>query len=433
MNALKTVLTLLLLPLASLMFAQDILTLDQAVDEALSRNFDIRISRTGAESAKANNTAGNAGMLPTVSLGAQAVAKNTDSRTENTTGSLVRSSQSGLALNESLALNWTLYDGGKMFVTRERLRQLQAQGDLQFRQTVQQTLYEVVAAYYDLIRLKQQYKALEQTQRYNEERLLIATTGLRAGSLSRPDFLQVQMDKNEVTASFLTQKAGIQKAKRSLNTLLARDPDRPFEVGDSIPETALPDAGQLAQQLLVSNPALLAFQKQVEINQLAYKATFSNYLPRLDFSAAYNMGQSDNSQMTNAWADYNRGPQITGSLSIPIYKAGENKRLRKQAALTLQSSEAELEQLRLQLQQTLRNAWTDYENQQALVRTEAENCLLAKEYLEICIVRFRQGTTTSLEVQLAQQKYLEANARLINDRYALKLAETSLRQLTAAL
>ncbi|MFA6767629.1 MAG: TolC family protein, partial [Parabacteroides sp.] len=44
------------------------LSLQQAIDQALKKNFNILVSRSNANIDKLNNTRGNAGMLPTVTL-----------------------------------------------------------------------------------------------------------------------------------------------------------------------------------------------------------------------------------------------------------------------------------------------------------------------------------------------------------------------------
>jgi outer membrane protein len=135
-------------------FAQTPLTLEDAVDTALKNNFDIRISRNASRIAQANNTAGNAGMLPTVAFNSSVAAALNTQHQELSNGTVTNTSPSTLAGNAGVELSWTLYDGGKMFVTRQKLREATQLGEFQFRETVQQTLYEVVAAYYDLIRLK---------------------------------------------------------------------------------------------------------------------------------------------------------------------------------------------------------------------------------------------------------------------------------------
>jgi len=416
----------------SVLFAQSPLTLEDAVDTALKNNFDIRISRNVSGIAQANNTAGNAGMLPTVSFNGSVAAALNSEHQESSSGAVTNTNPSTVAGNAGIELSWTLYDGGKMFVTRQKLRETSQLGEFQFRETVQQTLYEVVAAYYDLIRLKQQLRSVEQTIRYNQERVTIAQTGFNAGTLSKLDLLQAKIDLNEVLETAISQEFAIREGKRALNALLARDTETPVEVRDTIPNGFQPDKDALFSKLNSTNASVLAFQKQLEINRLALKETKSNYLPRFDFSAGYYVAQSTNSS-SSVRLNRNLGPEIGGNLSIPIYQAGESKRLQKVAELSLLSAESDLEKVRLQMNLALQNTLNDFDNQKALLKIEEENNLLAKEYLEISIQRLRLGQTNSLEVHLAQEKFMNSNTRLINYRFGLKLAETKLRQLVAGL
>ncbi len=417
---------------ASAFSAQSQLTLEDAVDTALKNNFDIRIMRNASGIAQANNTAGNAGMLPTVSFNGSVAAALNSQHQELSNGTVTNTSPSTLAGNAGVELSWTLYDGGKMFVTRQKLREASQLGEFKFRETVQQTLYEVVAAYYDLIRLKQLVRSVEQTIRYNQERVTIAQTGFNAGTLSKLDLLQTKIDLNEVLELSISQKFAIREGQRTLNALLARETETPVEVRDSIPNGFQPNKEALISKLNSSNASVLAFQKQLEINRLALKETKSNYMPRFDFNAGYYFSQSTNSTGSVS-LNRNLGPEVRGIFSIPIYKAGENKRLQKVAELNLQSAESDLENLRLQMNLALQNTLNDFDNQQALLKIEEENNLLAKEYLEISIQRLRLGQTNSLEVHLAQEKFMNSNTRLINYRFNLKLAETKLRQLVAGL
>ncbi|MCX6309622.1 MAG: TolC family protein [Bacteroidia bacterium] len=429
----KRILTsLVLVFFASALFAQSPLTLEEAVDTALKNNFDIRISRNASGIAQANNTAGNAGMLPTVSLNGSVAAGLNAQHQESSNGTVTNSTPSTMSGNAGIELSWTLYDGGKMFVTRQKLREASQLGEFQFRETVQQKLYELVAAYYDLIRLKQQLRSVEQTIRYNQERVTIAQTGFNAGTLSKLDLLQAKIDLNEVLETAISQEFAIREGKRALNALLARDTETPVELRDSIPNGFQPDKDALFSKLNSTNASVLSFQKQLEINRLALKETKSNYLPRFDFSAGYNVAQSTNST-SSVRLNRNLGPEIGGNLSIPIYQAGESKRLQKVAELNLQSAESDLEKVRLQMIFALQNTLNDFDNQKALLKIEEQNNLLAKEYLEISIQRLRLGQTNSLEVHLAQEKFMNSNTRLINYRFNLKLAETKLRQLVAAL
>ena len=407
--------------------AQSKLTLEEAVDTALKYNFDIRISRNASMVAEANNTAGNAGMLPTVSLNGSMDLSSVRYKTTST--SSVSDQLFGSAY---LALDWTLYDGGRMFVIRQKLRDASLLGEVRFRETVQAKLYEVIATYYDLIRLQQQLRSVQQTIRYNQERVTIAQTGFNSGALSKPDLLQAKTDLNEVLETSISQEFAIREAKRSLNTLLGRNTETPLEVGDSIPDKYQPNKEELFKKLNSTNTSLLALQKQLQIDRLALKEAASNYLPTLGVNANYALtGTND---LTLAGLEKTSiGPSLGGSLRIPIYQGGENNRKKKVAELNVASTEVDLERLQTEMNLALQNALNDFDNQKALLKIEEENNLMTKEYLEISIQRLRLGQTNSLEVHLAQEKFMNSNTRLINYRFNMKLAETKLRQLVAAL
>jgi outer membrane protein TolC len=101
--------------------------------------------------------------------------------------------------------------------------------------------------------------------------------------------------------------------------------------------------------------------------------------------------------------------------------------------IQLQSAEYDLENSKILVNTQLQNALTDFENQQNLLSIEQENSELVKENLEISMQRLRFGQTTALEVRQAQQSYEDSLTRLINFKYNLKVSETKLRQLIAAL
>jgi outer membrane protein TolC len=124
---------------------------------------------------------------------------------------------------------------------------------------------------------------------------------------------------------------------------------------------------------------------------------------------------------------------VGGTLTIPIFSAGENKRKENVARIEAQTAEYDLQNTKLQVNTLLLNTLTEFENQQELLKIETENNQLAKENIQISIERLKHGQATSLEVHLAQEDYVQSNTRLINFRYSLKLAETKLKQLVSGL
>ncbi|MEA4840277.1 MAG: TolC family protein [Bacteroidales bacterium] len=419
--------------LVSVAYGQNVLTIDDAVNTALKNNFDIRVARNNAEIAKTNNTPGNAGMLPTIGVTGAGSYENNNVRQKNSAGEEKKyPALSTTSFSAGTELAWTLFDGGKMFVTRNKLRQIEVLGEIQFKEQVLQTQYDVIAAYYDVVRQKQQLDSYNEAINFNRERVKIAQTGFDAGSLLKTDLLQAKIDLNVATENAINQQYVIEAGKKNLNRLLGRNPETTFEIADVIPLDDAPDKADLLRRLNSSNTAILSLQKQVEIAESTLKENKKSNLPVLDLNAGYYLSQTDNSDGT-ILNNRSIGPQVGGKVSIPLYTAGENKRKISEARLQLQSAEYNLENTKLQVSTDLENTLTEFENQQRLVQIESENSDLTKENFEISIQRLRLGQTNSLEVHQAQEDYIQSCSRFINFKYNLKMAETKLRQLISTL
>jgi len=431
-NNLKISILLLAIFLSSTIVAQKVLTMDDAISIALKNNFDILVAKNDASISKVNNTPGNAGMLPTVgviSSGSYGVSNTTQKM-----GSGVNTypAYTSSAVSLGAQLNWTLYDGGKMFVTKSKLNEIQSLGEIQFKDKVLQTLFNVIAAYYDVVRQKQQLNSINEVLNYNQDRLTVSQAGFNSGSLIKTDLLQAKIDLNVTTENKINQQFMVEQSLKTLNLLLGRKADELIDINDSIPVNYTLDKAALQQKLNNSNISILSFQKQIDIAQLALKENRSLYLPNLSFKGGYYFNKTFNSVGTILYNN-SLGLQIGGSLTIPIYSAGETNRKVKTAKIQEESAQLELKNIKLQVNTLLFNTLTDFENQQQLLKIETENNQLTRENMQISFERLKHGQTTSTEVHLAEDNYVQSNTRLINFRYNLKMAETRLKQLVSEL
>ena len=415
-------------------YAQNTLSAEDAVSIALKYNYDIMVARNNASTDSANNTPGNAGMLPNISIdGTESYSAAENVQQKLADGTLVNASNAKAnSLNASVGLNWTVFDGGKMFVTKRKLNEIQALGEIQFRDRVLQTVYDVILAYYDVVRQKQELASINEVITYNLERVKISQTSYDAGLSPKTNLLQAKIDLNVYQENAINQQSIIIAAKRTLNQFLGRNADISFEVLDSIPINDLLDKNELVQKLDSTNTSILAYQKQVNVSKLSLKEMNALLLPRINFNAGYGLFQS-NTPESSPLRSRTIGPSIGGTISIPIYQAGNTSRQIKTAKIQLLSDEYNLESVRLQVNQQLQNALTQFENQLHLLKIEKDNAILAKENLEITILRLRFGQTTSLEVSLAEGSFVDSLTRLINFEYNLKVAETKLKQLLSRL
>ena len=429
-----TMFTLMLFCLAAAS-AQNLklLTVEEAVGIAMKNNFNLMVAQNNADIARINNTTGNAGMLPTVGLNGTDNYSLSNVSQKYVNGTTIEKTNGYTnSFNAAVALNWTLFDGTKMFITKNKLGQIEKLGEIQFRDMVQQSVYNVIVAYYNVVSQKQQLESINEVMAYNVERVKILQKSFDAGLGRKTDLLQAKIDLNVNRELEINQQTVIKTSKHNLNELLSRDPQTPFEVGDSIPLAYTPDAKDLLQKLYSMNTGVLSYQKQADIAALSTRELKTLYLPRLNFNAGYNFLQG-NSNASQQLSNRSYGPVVGGSLIMPFYQAGNVSRQVKSAKILETSARLNLESIKLQVNTELQRSLTEFEDQQQLLKFERENYSLAKENLNISLERLRLGQTTALEVKQASESFGNCLGRLVVFKYNLKVAETRLKQLVAGL
>jgi outer membrane protein TolC len=415
------------------LLGQDLLSVDDAIGIALKNSYSISVTKNIADAARVNNTLGNAGMLPTIMInGSDNYSVNNVYLNLSSGSNITSAAGKSNAFNAGIALNWTLFDGTKMFITKNKLNQLEKLGEIQFRDTVMQTIFNVTVAFYQVVVQKEQLLAIRDVMAYSLERVKILQKGYEAGIAHKNDLLQAKIDLNVNKEAEINQINTISNSKRALNMILARDPDTGFDVADTIPLNYNPDPADLMNNLFTNNPTVLMYQKQVDIARLSVGEYQSYRLPKLNFVTSYNFLQNDNNA-SNVLTNRTYGPLVGGSLVIPVYQAGNALRQVKTAKIQLQSSQYLLDDMKLAVNTQLKTSLTEFEDQKTLLGIETDNLALAKENLRISLERLRLGQTTALEVRQAQESYANSLARYYDFEFNMKVAETRLKQLVAGL
>ncbi|HLG38263.1 MAG TPA: TolC family protein [Chitinophagaceae bacterium] len=410
-----------------------LLTAEEALKTGLKNNFNIIVARNDAEADSIFNSPGEAGMLPSIWLNAGAGINRNSIRQKFVNGTEISSPDAGSQnLNASVVLSWTLFDGAKMFVTRQKLSTVQVQGELEFRAAVLNTSAQILSTYYDAVRQKQKLLAVSELIKASEERLKITRSRFESGLGPKTDLNQAKIDLNLERAKQLEQQEMLSTSKRTLNLALGRDIAIIFEVIDSIPEKALSDRAQLEQKMLSANPELQSFHSQLLIAQLGMREYRTQYYPRLSMQAGYGFNFS---QSTAGFSLYNQsnGWQTGLTLAIPIYQAGMVRRRVAVSSLEMHSTEMQFKQANLEASLQLQSDLAGYDTRNAMITLEKENVNLARENMNLSLERLRLGQTTSFEVQLAQISLSGALLRLADLQYELKSAEINIHRLAAEL
>ena len=413
--------------------SQERISLQDAIGIALKNNYSILISKNNAAIAFNDNTAGNAGMLPSVDAGAGAEQTVNNLKQEYSDGRTVdRNSVNISTLNAGVALNWTLFDGMKMFAAKGRLEEQEAKGELGFKMEIEQTVQKVIAAYFDVVQRQILIDAIEVNIAIDSERVALAQARLDAGSGARLDLLQAKVDLNEQYSARMKLVASWENGKDNLNYLLSRKPGTDFSITDSIVITYKMSPEQLRASVPQNNYSILSSLRDQNISLYSLKETKSQRYPQLDFSTGYNY-QKNKSGAGFLLLNQNTGYNYGVALRWNLFNGSNVNRQMKNARLELESTGFFVEDTKLQVSTQLEKAMRDFQNNMEMLALEQENILLARENLDVAFERFCSGLYSSLQLKDAQLSFQNAQVRLVQVQYATKLSETELMRLNGEL
>ncbi|MDQ1140223.1 TolC family protein [Pedobacter agri] len=411
-------------------FAQEKLSLREAISIALQNNYDIKISKNEIDIAKNNANIGNAGMLPTIDGTYTNGGSIQNTRQTPVTGEdrVIRGARS---TNNSYGadLNWTIFDGFTMFAKYDRLKELQKQGEVNARLTILTTVSDVIAAYYDVVRQQQLLIAADSAIDVSVWRTNIAKTKLELGRGSKLDVLTAQVDYNTDTSNFIQVKNFLQIAKVRLNQLMVRDIGTGFTVADSI---------DVDRGILFSKQAEIAEQQNPNvqnafINQkiaaLNLKSIKGARYPAIILNSGYSRAKSTSPTGFNQRFAAN-GFTYGVTASLNLFNGFLQRQQERNAKIDIENSTLNLSKTKLDVNSQLLTAYQNYATYLDLIKLEQRNVDIAKENLDITMAKYRLGSIAPLELREAQRNAIDAQNRFIEMQFQAKIAETTLKEIS---
>ena len=431
-NFLKSFVVFLFFPPLQL-HAQDTLTVEQAVAAALKNNYDILLLKNDSAVYALNNNYAYASFLPRINATTGLLFNNNSLNQKLADGtqrkrSGLRSDNIAAAIN----LNWVIFDGFKLFATKQRLAELVRLGEMNIKQQIVTTVSDIIKTYYNIVRRKQQLKAIEEQMKLNRERVTLAEKKLSVGLGAKPDLLQAKLDLNAQKAARLAELTLQEQLKEQLNRLVSFKQGTSYDVTDSIPidkNIIITDVLNKAEKF---NPSILIAQQNINIAKISLKEKKADLFPTVSFNSAYNFNRTANAAVVNNFTplfNRNSGYNYGVGVNIPIFNGFNVRRQIKEAKLNIDHQQIMFDFKKFQTEIAVSSAFKDYLLQQKILELEEENILLAKENVFISGERLRLGITTSLELRETQKSLEDAYNRLIAARYNTKLAETELKRL----
>ena len=416
-----------------ILLAQKILTLEEAISKTLQQNFDLKIVSNNLKIAQENVSLGNAGMLPNIEFVTtqnnsvqNATLKQANGNEIDITGA------ENLNLNYGVGLNWTIFDGFRMFARHKQLKESQKLSETELRLAVLTKVSEVYKVYYQLVNLQAQRKALDSLIYISEFRLEIANSRYSIGKASKLEVLNATVDLNSDQSTLILLNEQWNLVLIQLNQLMVQDVSLVYEVSSQvvIDETLqLETLKSLANEL---NPVLQAQYLNQKIQEYELKQVKANRYPIVSINSGYNLVRS---QTPFGFITENNGRNFNYGITATfnIFDGFNQNRNEKVAQLNFDNTGFAIEQQKINMESQLASLYQSYLSNRSLLAIELKNEMIAKENLKITVDKFKIGTIAAVEFRMAQQNYANAVVRLTSAQYLAKQSEIVLKEVAGNL
>lgn len=429
----KIIYIFFLIPFVAFSQQQEKLSYEQAIATALKNNFDIQMAKNDAEITTLQNNIGSAGFLPKIDFNASGGLSSNNTKQEFSSGLSVN--KNGVASNNVSAgvfLNWTVFDGKKMFATKEKLNLLEEQGQLQLKSQIETTIEEVTHIYFQLVKQKQLIKGINAAMAVSDERIKVAEKKSLIGSGSDVELLQATLDLNAQKSNLLVQQQLLKTYKNNLMVLLKSDLTSTFDVDTIFAFNEIKAIEELKQTVEKSNIDLSIAQKNVLISKQIEKEIYALTMPKVGITSNYLFGRNQNAAGFSL-LNQNLGYNLGFTFSWNVFNGFTTKKQLMTTQLQIKNDQLNVEKTKFSLYSAATIAYQIWMSNKEMLSLEEENIKLAERSMLITTERLKLGLGNYIEIKESQNSYEAAITRLVNARYNLKIAETTLKKLTGEL
>ena len=389
--------------------AQEVLkvTLQEAIQIALSENPTIKVADQEIQLKKEANREVIYGLLPEVSL-VGSFSHTIEKQSFAIMGEVMRvgtlnNASGGLTASLPVFVP-ALYQSMKLTKTDVQLAMEKA------RSSRLDMVNQVTKAFYQLLLAQDSYVVLQKSYKQSEDNYNVVNAKFDQGSVSEYDKISAEVQMRSLKPTLVSAGNGVNLAMLQLKVLLGMESDMPVAVVGNLKDYEMAmfsrQAQPQAKDIVGGNTTLRQLDMNYEMLQRNLKLKYTNFMPTLALSFQYMY-----TTLGNDWKfgnyDWNPYSTLGLSLSIPLFKGGSFSQV-KQAKLQIK----QLDQTRINTERQLKMQAQSYLNNMAAsteqVVSNKEAVLQAEKGRTIAEKRYEVGRGTILELNSSEVALTQA-------------------------
>ena len=408
------------------------LDLKKSLELAVENNSQIAIAKKLIQKQHDVVIEARSGLLPSLDLEGQ--FEFTDDKLIESFGSQEFGTQKNWDV--SLEATQAVFSGGKSGAGLKQQRLLEQAATLELREVALDVLLQVFERFYDVLLAEAQLKVREESVKLLEQELSQERAKFQSGTVSQFNVLRAEVEVANARSPLIRARNEINLAREELRRIIGIrrtriDPNAAeMQVSGKLDyrpvDLTIEDALSAANK---ARPRVQRLDLLVEAAERGIRVEVASYYPSIDLYASYNVEKSRFSEDLDETLDGWRGGLRA---KWNLFGGFETKSRVDQARASMQISEAELRQARLDVEVETRRAFSSLREAEALVRASEKVVEQGTESLRLARNRFSAGAGTQLDVLDAQVALTEAGSNRVQALYDYNVALARLRRAMGA-
>jgi outer membrane protein TolC len=254
-----------------------------------------------------------------------------------------------------------------------------------------------------------------------------AVANHQAGTAPLLDELRARVDYQTLEQQLIVARNSLEKDKLALARTIGLPMDQKFNLADKAPYAAFDqlDVDATIRQAHVNRKDLAAMVEQASAAEQQRKAATADRFPTLKFDGDYG---DIGTNLGNSHGTFD----VTGTLSVPVFKEFELRGEAQEAQAQLDVAKAKLSDKNAQVDADVRDALLDIASTQKQVEVAKSSMDLAGEALREAQERYKNGVDDNLAESQAEQSVAQANSQYVVSLYQHNVAKLSLARALGA-
>jgi outer membrane protein len=417
---------------------QRVLTPQEAVQIALQKNVNLQKANTNLGIYNSNLKAAYGDLLPTVNASAGWDWRHTNAPA----GSLGGSSRTSIESRDyslGIGVDYNIYDGGADKVNYDRNQTALNVAGYNVKQIKQDITFQTLSMFYDIINAGKLLDVKEEDVKWNKKNLEIITERNRLGAVTLADVYSQQVKLGNAELALVEAQNAYETLKSSFLYYLGLDVlekftfAEPTEMVDySADSTAFArdfaDIQNVVQSALKNRSDYQSAKLSLLYSQQGIDIAKSGFLPKVNSSLGYSLSGTDPIDLFKT-----RTLSLGLNVTMPLFTGWSIQNRVDLAVIDSKIKELEITDLERDIKRAIHKNYLDLTAAFKRIEVSGKNVTASQENRRIEEEKYALGSTTLLNVLIANSEYTNAMTNVINAQYEYRKLKDQLTYLVGSL